>query len=69
MAVRDVQWLEPIPEALVIPESDDPAAVAGARAGLRLALIASFQPLLARQRAVLILRDDSTATGGQSTSL
>jgi RNA polymerase sigma-70 factor (ECF subfamily) len=57
MAGRDVQWLEPIPDALVMPESHDPAVVAGARAGLRLALIASFQHLPARQRAVLILRD------------
>jgi RNA polymerase sigma-70 factor, ECF subfamily len=48
-----VRWLEPIPDALIAPESDDPAA----RAGLRLALIASLQRLPARQRAVLILRD------------
>ena len=39
------------------PESDDPAAIAAVRAGLRLALIASLQRLPARQRAVLILRD------------
>jgi RNA polymerase sigma-70 factor (ECF subfamily) len=53
-----VSWLEPIPDALVLPESgDDPAAIVGARANLRLALIASLQELPARQRAVLILRD------------
>jgi RNA polymerase sigma-70 factor, ECF subfamily len=57
VAGRDVRWLEPIPDALVVPKSDDPALVAGARASLRLALIASFQHLPAFQRAVLILRD------------
>ena len=36
---------------------DDPAAVAAARAGTRLALIAAWQYLPARQRAILILRD------------
>jgi RNA polymerase sigma-70 factor (ECF subfamily) len=50
-------WLEPIPDALITPESEDPLAVAEARASVRLALIASLQYLPARQRAVLILRD------------
>ena len=53
----DVRWLEPIPDALVAPESEDPSAIAAARASLRLALIASLQHLPTRQRAVLILRD------------
>jgi RNA polymerase sigma-70 factor (ECF subfamily) len=53
----EVAWLQPIPDVLVNPESDDPAAIAVAREGLRLALIASLQYLPARQRAVLILRD------------
>jgi RNA polymerase sigma-70 factor (ECF subfamily) len=56
-AGRDSRWLEPIPDALVTPESEDPSAIAAARASLRLALIASLQHLPARQRAVLILRD------------
>jgi RNA polymerase sigma-70 factor, ECF subfamily len=56
-AGADVRWLQPIPDALVTPESEDPAAIAAARAYLRLALIASLQHLPARQRAVLILRD------------
>jgi RNA polymerase sigma-70 factor, ECF subfamily len=56
-AAPGVRWLEPLPDALVAPESDDPAAIAAVRAGLRLALIASLQCLSARQRAVLILRD------------
>ncbi|GAB2997916.1 sigma-70 family RNA polymerase sigma factor [Amycolatopsis acidiphila] len=52
-----VAWLEPMPDALVSPESADPAAIVAAREGLRLALIACLQHLPARQRAVLILRD------------
>ena len=53
----DVAWLQPIPDALVTPESSDPAAVAVSRESLRLALIASFQYLPPRQRTVLILRE------------
>jgi RNA polymerase sigma-70 factor (ECF subfamily) len=53
----DVPWLTPLPDALVAPVTDDPAAVAGTRDSLRLALIAAWQFLPARQRAVLILRD------------
>jgi RNA polymerase sigma-70 factor, ECF subfamily len=56
-AGSDSRWLEPMPDALVTPESEDPSAIASARANLRLALIASLQHLPARQRAVLILRD------------
>ena len=53
----DVAWLEPVPGALVTPDSADPAVIVAARAGLRLALIASLQYLPPRQRAVLVLRD------------
>ncbi|MEU7873722.1 RNA polymerase subunit sigma-70 [Dactylosporangium sp. NPDC049140] len=53
----DVPWLRPIPDALVTPESADPAVVAAARASLRLALVAGLQYLPPRQRAVLILRE------------
>jgi RNA polymerase sigma-70 factor (ECF subfamily) len=53
----DVQWLQPIPDALVWPEQGDPAAIAVSRESLRLALIASFQYLPPRQRAVLLLRE------------
>ena len=56
-AGTDVAWLQPIPDALVTPESADPAAIAASRESLRLALIASFQYLPPRQRAVLILRE------------
>ncbi len=52
-----VPWLQPFPDALLRPETADPAAVAAARSGLRLALIAALQQLPARQRTALILRD------------
>jgi RNA polymerase sigma-70 factor (ECF subfamily) len=50
----DVDWVQPIPDALV---AVDPAEVAVRKDGLRLALIASLQFLPPRQRAVLLLRD------------
>ena len=53
----EVKWLQPIPDSLVTPESEDPAAIVAERERLRLALIASMQYLPARQRAVLVLRD------------
>ncbi|MEU7532233.1 RNA polymerase subunit sigma-70 [Saccharothrix sp. NPDC042600] len=52
-----VRWLQPLPDALVTSEEDDPAAVAAMRDSIRLALIASLQHLPPRQRAVLLLRD------------
>lgn len=57
VAEPDLGWLQPIPDALVTPEADDPAAVIIARERVRLALIASLQYLSARQRAVLLLRE------------
>jgi RNA polymerase sigma-70 factor, ECF subfamily len=56
-AAPEVPWLQPIPDALLRPESSDPALVAASRENIRLALIAALQHLPARQRAVLILRD------------
>jgi RNA polymerase sigma-70 factor, ECF subfamily len=53
----EVPWLQPLPDALVRPESGDPASVAVSRTSIRLAVIAALQYLPARQRAVLILRD------------
>jgi RNA polymerase sigma-70 factor (ECF subfamily) len=40
-AGTEVSWLQPAPDAMVIPDSADPAAIVAAREGLRLALIAS----------------------------
>src|SRR5215469_15476055 len=56
-AGTEVNWLQPAPDAMMTPESADPAAIVAAREGLRLALIASLQYLPPRQRAVLVLRD------------
>jgi RNA polymerase sigma-70 factor, ECF subfamily len=56
-ASPDVPWLQPIPDALLRAEPDDPASIVTSRTSLRLALIAALQYLPARQRAVLILRD------------
>jgi len=53
----EVSWLQPVPDAMVLPDSADPAAIVAAREGVRLALIASLQYLPPRQRAVLVLRD------------
>src|SRR5580698_581708 len=52
-----IAWLEPVPDALVTPESEDPVVIVAAREWLRLAVIASLQYLPARQRAVLLLRE------------
>jgi RNA polymerase sigma-70 factor (ECF subfamily) len=51
----EIAWLQPIPEAIAGPPSDDPEIVAESRASLRLALIAALQYLPPRQRAALIL--------------
>src|SRR5580692_11319739 len=56
-AGTEVTWLEPVPDAMVTPDTADPAAIVAAREGLRLALIASLQYLPPRQRAILVLRD------------
>lgn len=53
----DVRWVEPIPDDLVSPDAQDPAATIAARESLQLALIVSLQCLPPKQRAVLLLRD------------
>ncbi len=50
----EATWMQPIPDAMAIPESD-PAEQAMARETIRLAFVAALQHLPARQRAVLIL--------------
>jgi RNA polymerase sigma-70 factor (ECF subfamily) len=56
-ASSGVGWLEPAPDTLFVDFSNDPAAIVGRRAGVRLAFIAALQLLSPRQRAVLILSD------------
>jgi RNA polymerase sigma-70 factor (ECF subfamily) len=54
---NEIPWLQPMPDARIAPQSSDPAMIVAAREGMRLALIAAWQYLPPRQRAVLILRD------------
>ncbi|HEX2272932.1 MAG TPA: sigma-70 family RNA polymerase sigma factor [Acidimicrobiales bacterium] len=50
-------WVEPIPDARVLPPDGDPAELAAAKETIRLAFITALQHLPPRQRAVLILRE------------
>ncbi|MEV4493598.1 RNA polymerase subunit sigma-70 [Micromonospora coxensis] len=51
------RWVQPVPDALVLPTHAGPEETALRRETVRLALVAALQRLPARQRAVLILRD------------
>jgi RNA polymerase sigma-70 factor (ECF subfamily) len=50
-------WMQPIPDARVVPIDGDPAAVAEAKETIRLAFVTALQYLPPKQRAVLILRE------------
>jgi RNA polymerase sigma-70 factor (ECF subfamily) len=53
----ETAWIEPVPDASVLPVGLDPAEQAVSRDTVRLAFVAALQHLPPRQRAVLILRD------------
>jgi RNA polymerase sigma-70 factor (ECF subfamily) len=57
IAAPESTWVQPIPDARVVPDDADPAEVAAARDTIRLAFVATLQHLPPRQRAVLILRE------------
>ena len=50
-------WLQPVPDARVVPSTADPAEIAELRDTVRLAFITTLQLLPPNQRAVLILRE------------
>jgi RNA polymerase sigma-70 factor (ECF subfamily) len=56
-ALPDGKWVEPAPDARVLPTGGDPATLSELRESIRLAFVAALQHLPARQRAVLILRE------------
>ncbi len=50
-------WVQPMPDARVLPGGGDPAELTAAKESIRLAFVAALQHLPARQRAVLLLRE------------
>jgi RNA polymerase sigma-70 factor, ECF subfamily len=50
-------WLEPVPDARVIPPEADPAERAALRQSIRLAFVAALQHLPPKQRAALLLTE------------
>lgn len=56
-ALPENMWLQPIPDARVLPPGGDPAELAAEKETIRLSFVAALQYLPPRQRAVLILRE------------
>ena len=53
----EVTWLEPIPDAMFVGDSSDPAALIADKESVRLAFVAALQYLPPKQRVVLVLRE------------
>jgi len=50
-------WLEPVPDAHVVPAESDPAEAMALRQSIRLAFVAALQHLPPKQRAALLLAE------------
>ena len=67
--LEDIAWLEPAPTSRIISQPADPASIVTLRDTTRLALIAAFQQLPARQRAALMLVDVVGYTPSEAADL
>jgi RNA polymerase sigma-70 factor (ECF subfamily) len=65
----DIAWLEPAPTAQLTRNPVDPASIVALRDTTRLALVAAFQRLPARQRAALLLVDVVEYTPAEAAEL
>lgn len=65
-AAAAISWLQPLPDALITPDTDDPATIAVTRDSVRLALIASLQhPVAAATRRADPARRSRLAVRGR----